>query len=368
MRSISLSNNRLVNIFLCAMVCPGAAFSGSGHERVWTWDDTLAYTKFRHGISIGVLFISPSPCDRAALIVAGNNKIEKIGLAVDGKTWEFADARTNEHGSYIELNKSALKALKSGNNAAVITDRGLIPMDLAGSARAINEAWRQCEAMNTPPFQVLEPEGVDQLPQPQSTNDSPFRSVFREESGGFSAVGNVIFYSGEMVMGDEERLQIIVENMERAGISFRALVFLTSPGGSLTTAMQIGDFVRGKQANTAAYELCASACIYAFSGGVTRTSYHSTRFGLHQASYADGKSGSLVEGQKLAAMSYSYLEKKGVNPKIAIWESAVEPDTMRWISQYEAKGLHLVTRILEDYELPSSQSMESITGAGSLAR
>jgi hypothetical protein len=43
----------------------------------------------------------------------------------------------------------------------------------------------------------------------------------------------------------------------------------------------------------------------------------------------------------------------GVNPKIAIWESEVHPDSMRWINQYEAKGLNLANLIIENYELPS---------------
>lgn len=336
--------------FFLALLLVVSAHADTGRKGEWAWEDNNAFTQFEHGIVVVIMFVLPS-CDKAALIVVNNSKITKIGLDVDGETWEAVNANKTTNGSWIPLGASALKHLKHGRNAALITDMGYLTMGLNGSATAINHAQANCEAMVPQPFQRLEPESVSEGTLAEGDRSAGVSPLFQEKSGNFFAVGNVVFYFREIVAGDDVRLKGIISNMENARTAFSSLVLVDNSGGNLGAAMRIGDFVREKGAKTAAYKVCASACIYAFAGGVVRTSYYDTRFGLHQVRYGDGSRGTLSEGQKIAAQRYEYLEGKGVHPKIAIWESQVEPESIRWISQYEAKGLELVTEIKESYDV-----------------
>ncbi|NBC47154.1 MAG: hypothetical protein GVY22_04005 [Gammaproteobacteria bacterium] len=301
-------------------------------------------------MNIGISFAPASGCNRTQLLVTGNEAISSISLDVDGVISEPKAVTRTPDGIYIDLTKNQLQGLKNGSNAALITDQGYITMTLNGSAKAINGAWRNCETLASV---QLTPKQTSQPLQPNSRGPTTADKSFRASEGNIEAIGNVIFVFGSIDSEDASVVKRIAERMRRQGINLRSVVFVKNQGGSLSSAMQLGHTIRALGVNTAAAYDCASACIYAFSGGVLRTSYTNTHFGLHQSRYGDGSVGTLAEGQKIAAIRYGYLESMGVNPKIAIWESEVEPDEIRWISQYEAKGLNLANQIMENYELPS---------------
>jgi len=75
-----------------------------------------------------------------------------------------------------------------------------------------------------------------------------------------------------------------------------------------------------------------------------------TQFGLHQVRYASGYQGTVSMGQELVAQLFDYLDMMGVNPKIVSLQSKVDPYDIKWINQYEANGLKLVTSIKENYD------------------
>jgi hypothetical protein len=55
-------------------------------------------------------------------------------------------------------------------------------------------------------------------------------------------------------------------------------------------------------------------------------------------------------GQELVAQLFDYLDMMGVNPKIVSLQSKVDAHDIKWINQYEANGLKLVTSIKENYD------------------
>lgn len=335
-------------MILCLLLSP--ALADSGRSGSWIWDAYVAFTQFRNGINIGIAFIPASQCNRAQLLITGNDKIAEIALDVDGVGSEPMTVTRTADGVHIDLEKLQLQRLKTGSNAALLTDQGSLTITLEGSAKAINEAWRNCETM----IGEQQPSrSVDNDVNAASQNHGAAGNGVFVTEGNIQALGDVIFIFQSIDGEDAQIVKRIAGLMRNQGTRLSSVIFFNNNGGSLGAAMQLGRTIRDLGANTAASYACASACIYAFSGGVIRTSYANSRFGLHQTRYGDGSLGTLSDGQKIAATRYSYLEQMGVNPKVAIWESEVEPDDIRWISQYEAKGLNLVNRILENYEFPN---------------
>lgn len=177
------------------------------------------------------------------------------------------------------------------------------------------------------------------------------KQTFIKENGNFAAAGNIIFYFNSIQTGDYEIIRSITQNMLDNGIQPKSVIFVNNYGGNLGEALKIGNFIRQNAMNTAASMECASACLYAFAGGIFRSGYNNVKFGLHQFAFSDGDKGTIAEGQSILSLLFNYLESMGVNPKIVAWQSEVHADQIRWISQYEASGLKLVNRIFENYEM-----------------
>lgn len=72
--------------------------------------------------------------------------------------------------------------------------------------------------------------------------------------------------TGEIVGGDAERLQ---QALAQAAGKGQIAVFLDSRGGDVDVSMAMGQAIRAAGAVTY-HGYCASACVYAFLGGVTR--------------------------------------------------------------------------------------------------
>lgn len=319
----------------------------------WMSDGPLAWSvaqpdvPSQQGVRIGIMFSVSDQCDLGALIVPEHRYGAPVALDVDLKMTRFESVARTEEGYVARLWSAQVAALKHGENAAIITDQSILTMTLKGSAAALNAAWKSCEALigSTPSL----PPGIGRhTPRQPAPSSGP---SFARSYGNVAAVQNVVFVFRKIDNNDYNAFANLVEDMKERGTALRSVIFFDNKGGSLGAAMQMGALIREMNANTAASEICASACIYAFAGGRQRTSYANTRFGLHQSRLADGAPGTLADGQRIAAQRFIFLERMGVNPKLAIWESQVESDGMRWISQYEAKGLNLVTQIIEGHDL-----------------
>ena len=337
-------------LFGAAFIAP--AFSEVNYSSSWRWVEYAAFTRFESGIDISVSFIPASNCNRALLLISGNEEISRVSLDVDLTTSDPVSVTRVKGGVYMGITIDQIELLKTGSNAALITDQGILTMSLDGSAKAINGAWQNCKAIAKAGEQKAPPLQANDL-RLSDEGRVPDGQIFNVNEDNVLAAGNVIFVFQKIDSDDAAIVERIVKDMHRQGIRLKSIVFYNNYGGSLKAAMDLGGLIRRLRANTAAVDVCASACIYGFAGGAQRTSYINTRFGLHQTRYSDRSAGTLSEGQEIAAARYSYLERMGVNPKIAIWESEVQPESMRWISQYEAKGLNLANMIIEKYELPS---------------
>lgn len=76
---------------------------------------------------------------------------------------------------------------------------------------------------------------------------------------------------GEIVKSDLERLQRVYQGV-RPTAGPGMIIGFDSPGGDLSEAMAMGRWIRQTKAKTgvAPHSSCASACVYAFAGGVDK--------------------------------------------------------------------------------------------------
>lgn len=129
----------------------------------------------------------------------------------------------------------------------------------------------------------------------------------------------------------------------------KAIVFFNSGGGSLVGAIELGTVIRRLRFDTGIalfrdgatqYEgICASACVYAFAGGVSR--YYKaggTRLGLHQF-YATDNSISNEESQKVSGILVAYLQNMGVDALAFSVSSKAVPEEIVWLSADDALRL-----------------------------
>ena len=168
--------------------------------------------------------------------------------------------------------------------------------------------------------------------------------------GNFIVYGEEVYYINDIKKGDYKLFLQVNEKIEKSGRKLKLLVVVNNNGGLIDEALSIGKYLRSHYIKTAAAVRCASACVYVFAGGVERYSYMDTQFGLHQVRYASGYQGTVSMGQELVAQLFDYLDMMGVNPKIVSLQSKVDPYDIKWINQYEANGLKLVTSIKENYD------------------
>lgn len=130
-----------------------------------------------------------------------------------------------------------------------------------------------------------------------------------------------------------------------------AYLFFDSPGGDMKAAMQLGNKIRKLGFNTGIAVFsngamlksgtCASACAYAFAGGIGRF-YDSSvsKLGLHQF-HSLGREGSLKEGQVISGVLVAYLKMMGVDPLAFSLSVGASPDEMFWLDSAQALELGL---------------------------
>jgi hypothetical protein len=150
-----------------------------------------------------------------------------------------------------------------------------------------------------------------------------------------------IYASGEITEGTTERMLAFVrdQKVEAAKIHF------DSPGGSLLEGMKLGRAIRalGFQTTVGVYNpkyvdganshsICASACAYAFAGGVSRfLDEYSGALGIHQFYSAVGNvSGESV--QQVSGIIVAYLDEMGVDAKAFTLSTRADRDGMIWLN------------------------------------
>ena len=97
--------------------------------------------------------------------------------------------------------------------------------------------------------------------------------------------------------------------------------------------------------------MCASACAYAFLGGVERSLDPDAKLGFHRFYTANSLSASsskiftgedLDETQRIAAALLLYVVDMGVDARLFALASQAGPNEIRWLEPQEAKDLRVV--------------------------
>jgi hypothetical protein len=153
--------------------------------------------------------------------------------------------------------------------------------------------------------------------------------------------------SCEWLVGDGEITADTPRDFERfmADKGYSSLLYLNSPGGNLGAGIELGQDIRAHGLSTAVavsvsdgsgWEertgrgLCASACAYAFLGGVSRTA-KAGELGVHQFS---GKF-DLSSSQEVSGTLVSYVAKMGVDPRLVSIASSASPEDVHFLTAQE---------------------------------
>ena len=121
-------------------------------------------------------------------------------------------------------------------------------------------------------------------------------------------------------------------------------VALSSPGGSVVSAMRFGQQIREAGFNTTIGSTdysppnCLSSCAYAFAGGVTRNLPEGSKYGIHQFRGAD-KALSEDQAQKISATLAAYLDVMGVDRHLLDYAQVTISEKMSFLSLAQAKLL-----------------------------
>ena len=135
------------------------------------------------------------------------------------------------------------------------------------------------------------------------------------------------------------------------------LLRLNSAGGSLFGALELGLLIRQSNFETEIGHTegfnklpgeCASACAYAFMGGIARSLEEGAKLGVHRFysraaienySAKQFSAGDLDSTQRIFAALVLYLLKVGVKAEVVGLADKAGPDDMYWISASEAAAL-----------------------------
>lgn len=156
---------------------------------------------------------------------------------------------------------------------------------------------------------------------------------------------------------------------------YRPTLVLNSPGGNLIAGIELGQRIRRFGLNTEigysrkidgySYEIepgvCASACAYAFVGGVSRSIDEmfaftkkdgaSSKFGVHRFFRKDALSNldikryaarDLDQEQQLTSLIAVYLTSMGIDATLLGLAAEADANSMRWLTRTELESLRVV--------------------------
>ena len=178
----------------------------------------------------------------------------------------------------------------------------------------------------------------------------------------FSSGGNGCCWwiqaSGEITADTPRQFSSFLSSLEYGSDIIR----LDSPGGDLAAGIALGEIFRTKGFRTEVGSTtadgtwmspgsCASACAYAFLGGVERRLESESKLGFHRFFTKNALSEpatKLFTGEDLDGVQRStaglvlYALRMGVDPRLIGLASGAGPTEMRWLSAKEAQELRVV--------------------------
>lgn len=141
---------------------------------------------------------------------------------------------------------------------------------------------------------------------------------------------------GTIVPGSLNALKAVIAQENQAGKTIQVVGF-TSPGGNLSEGLDIGRYIRDRKLDTMVHGGCASACSYAFLGGVNRLAAINS-IGLHQFS-SEGGPGSASGAQSIVSLLLSYVKDMGVTADFITVAEETKPNDVHWLSSVEMKAM-----------------------------
>jgi len=153
-----------------------------------------------------------------------------------------------------------------------------------------------------------------------------------------------IYASGDITQGTALKF---VNFIKQHNIGM-ATVYFDSYGGSLIEGIALGEIIRKMGYDTSIGTIhnrlsgtCASACTYAFAGGVARYIYDDRqKLGLHQFYSNKGLQGNISATQDTAALVAKHFSDMGVGEEAFIWASSTDSTKMKWLSKEEARRIN----------------------------
>ncbi|HYG26433.1 MAG TPA: hypothetical protein VD906_05965 [Caulobacteraceae bacterium] len=178
-----------------------------------------------------------------------------------------------------------------------------------------------------------------------ASTSSAAAMTFKMTSGGECGTRTCMSGSGEI--GDHtanDFAAFIKANNIRPG----ALLVLDSPGGNLTQGLALGGKIRRAGVSTTVQVpggACASACVYAFLGGVERTVAKGAKLGVHQVYGRGGASVALQvsDTQLLLSLVATHIRRMGASMDVFTLALGTPPESMYWMSSSELSRFAVVT-------------------------
>ncbi len=169
-----------------------------------------------------------------------------------------------------------------------------------------------------------------------STTDMPSRLLF--ESVMWDGRPTLTM-TGSIQPGDAQRLSAHLLTADTPEV-----VYLNSPGGSVTDALVIGDRLRALGVQTAMSEadVCLSACPYILASGVDRTIPDGAWVGVHQHFFGENTALpaflAVEDIQRGQGEVMAYLSRMGIDPLVMQHALVTPPDEIYLLTQAELEA------------------------------
>lgn len=138
------------------------------------------------------------------------------------------------------------------------------------------------------------------------------------------------------------------------------LIVFNSPGGDLAAGIELGRMIRASGATTsigktqsmaddlASYEetspgVCASACAFAFMGGVERWVDDESLLGVHQFYSVTEEDIRSEVVQRIVGLTLLHAVDMGIDPAVIVAASGTSPENMYWFQEAELAEFNLTT-------------------------
>jgi len=182
----------------------------------------------------------------------------------------------------------------------------------------------------------------------------------------------IVRMSGEIKPGDDK--QLVNGYLQRLKKGGTLMFYISSEGGDVHTAIQIGRLLRQYAAHVYTTGKCLSSCVLVVIGGVDRTvATHAGRgsgIGLHRPYFGslppDLSAEEITQRRELLRTEVStYIKEMNVTSRLLDLMEAVPPEKMKMLSESEVSdlGLDVADPVWDEQKVAKSASYYGITSA-----